>query len=555
MHKRVYVVVKIASDIERALYVLQSVIGQKYSDFKLLVLGYKKDISDYEKIFEVLNYGISFEKCHVDFGDFPISDIDCISYALSEAKKEKYNYICYLPENTAFYDNNSLQLLVRGLSCPIRVGKNIIYHENEQKVEVTEKRDSSILLLKVSNIKLHKKISGQKIGKDITKKQADTTKKSIIKITFLVSSYSIWSSMKSVYDFAVKNARIEPTLVYVRSKHFNENSEGVAKERQAFIDAGYEVRTSCDYDISKEKPDIVVTGIPYSSREDGYNIDELAKLGTKCVYLPYGMIFETSWPELIRLRYRIAMQYLAWVTCYNDDEEAENARKNYWGNTSSIYVTGSPRIDLLKRLSENSYPEYRNEIIRLAKGRKIILWNTHHSIQNDTITFSSWNELGNTILEYIKSNENVFFIWRPHPYFWGALENYIGSEHYQSFIENITRIDNLLIDEADTYLKSFSIADIFISDASSMVKEFLFLDKPVITTVSNMNIIASDNIKNCSYVVENANQITSVLGNLINGIDTKAEIRKEYIKNLMGSDVAVGKKIIDLLISKYDDEN
>ncbi len=550
---KVLIVANISVDIERTLYVLRTAVAQSYNNYELLVLGCKPDVHDYEKIFEVLNYGIDFDRCKIVLFNSKISELYRFSYSYFFAKKKQCNYVCFLPENIALYDSDSLEnLMHKKRDIGFVIGRGITCLDDEvDSTNCEENYMSTLILYNIKKLKLNEKIACQRVIKST---QDKSRAKDRIKIAFLVSSYSIWSSMKTVYESALQNDRCIVDLIYVRSIHTNENDEKIKAEQQDYTKAGYALKTSENYNIINEKPDIVVTGLPYSTREAGFNIDDIEKIGARCVYLPYGMVFETNWPELIRLRYRIAMFYLAWMTCYNDEEEAENARKNYWGNKESIYVTGSPRIDLLKRINANSYSEYKERIIKKANGRTIALWNTHHSIESDEMSFSSWKKFGESIIKYIKNNNEMFFIWRPHPYFPIALKKYLGEKKYESFMNEINKIENLIIDDEESYLKSFSVSDFFISDASSMAKEYLFLDKPVIVTVSDKKIVSSENIEKCTYVVDNYEKFETACNSLKAGKDIKSQNRRNYIDTYVNSKESVGEKIVNLMLLKYDSE-
>jgi len=81
---------------------------------------------------------------------------------------------------------------------------------------------------------------------------------------------------------------------------------------------------------------------------------------------------------------------------------------------------------------------------------------------------------------------------------------------------------NILIIEADDITESLQIADVMISDSSSVVYEFTLLDKPLIT----LNSI-SENIDWCN--VHDANEVYEKVIEVLNGNDTYAKNRKNTI--------------------------
>jgi len=554
---RILLCVFTSNDFERTKYVLQTAVAQKNCDYKLLILGNKSNVSSYEELFEIINYGIEFSRCKLLLLEKNLSSFDYYIMALNEAKKNQFDYICILPPNVAFYCNESLEKLYKkSKKHGIYVGANHLIGLNRECGVFAEDFLSGPTIIPLKTNYIGSSITGQF---DVSclhvcseRGRICSSKKDRIEMCFLVSSYSIWSSLESLYVAASKNEQVDAKLVYVRSSHQNESLEKIHKEVNDFKLEGYDILTSDQYKIEERKPDIVIYNTPYSTREKGYNVDEVVKLGAKCIYIPYGMTINSNWKELVRLRYRIAMMYLAWMICYEDNSVAEFAKRNMWGDGKNVYITGSPRIDLIRKLNINSFPNYYDKIKGLAEGRKIVLWNTHHSIvSTDEITFSSWKKFGMGIIDYIRNRNDVFFIWRPHPYFNKALESYMGTEQYQQFIIEVSAIENLYVDNEKTYLASFSVSDIFISDASTMAKEYLFMDKPVIVTVSDKRIIEP---MDALYICEAFTEFKNCLNLLVEGNDYKDSIRKEYISSILGDNNTVGDALLNQIIEKYYNE-
>jgi len=90
------------------------------------------------------------------------------------------------------------------------------------------------------------------------------------------------------------------------------------------------------------------------------------------------------------------------------------------------------------------------------------------------------------------------------------------------WIELYRKNRNILIIEADDITQSLQMADLMISDSSSVVYEFTLLDKPVIT----LNSI-SENIDWCN--VHSADEVYSSVIEVLNGHDTFAQNRKNTI--------------------------
>lgn len=552
--KRVLVSVLCGKDFERTKYVLNSVIAQTGTDFELIVLGRRSYIDSFESLFEILNYSKVKSNVFCKFSDSSES-IDMLSLIQRNAIEGNYDYVVVLPPNVALYSNDSLAKILDYTSKHPRDYYSFSSAEiiDEKYVGETE---FGPIVVSTAILKTGKKTFGQySINRHKEETKVKNSGRSIIKIVMFVTSFSIWPSLKTLYDAAINDSRVEIKLVHVHNTHVNADEEIVLNEIKIFKENGVDVISSSAYDLDQDNPDIAIYGLPYSTIEKRFTIDEVSKRVRRCVYIPYGFTLNSNWDELVRLRYKIAMMYLAWLVFYADDSELEYARKHVYGAGDNLVSIGIPRIDLIKNLDAKSYPEYTTMINCFAKGRKIGLWNTHHSIDAGENSFSSWKVMGESIIEYIKSQNDVYFIWRPHPYFAEALRKYLGDARFDNFLRDIEAIDNLYIDKEETYLKSFSVADFFISDASSLVKEFLFMDKPVIVTVSDKTIVDESNPVTCFDICSSPTEFICKIEEITRGLDIHKVDRKKYISQGLQNDITVGEKLLDYIMEKYYEEH
>ena len=545
MKSQVLVCLECSRNFECTKNALYSLINQNYLDFEFLLLGNYSFIDSFKKLFEIINFSSLSDKCHINLSrDLNISRKLSYKNALDYAKAHNHSIIIYLTPNTALRNKHSLLLLVKkaenipntqivklypiysaiskpaisksSLQNSIRLFANFFYSGNSQFVSTSQKNE-------------------------------------LIKIVFFATSYSIWPSMQTLYNACINNSRIVAKIVHVNFSHENADDNKVQNETNDFIKNGYtEIIPSEKYDLKQDAPDIVIYGLPYSNMEKGYNIDEVRKIVPHCVYIPYGFLLITKWSEIIRLNYKTEMMFIAWKVFLDDEDTLEMAQKSAYHKCDNLIPLGLPRIDLVCSLNINSYPKYLKKISNLSKKRKIVLWNTHHSINSTSMSYSSWKKLGSQIIDYIKYHKDIFFLWRPHPYFDKALKDYLGNANYNEFENDVKSIENLYIDKESSYLPSFSVADIMLSDPSSLAKEYLFTNKPIIITASEIDIIK--NINNSMYIYDNIDDISNCITNLINNIDPKSPLRNQYINKIIGDNKteSVGEKILEYIIAQYD---
>ena len=547
--EKVLICVICGNDFERTKYILNTVVAQTYRKYEILVLGKKSDIVSFEEMFEIINY--SDKKVDINFRlPEECSDLDYIKYAQEIAQNDACDYVCILPRGVAFYDGSSLEGMMKMSDLD-----NSIHSFSSLNVNSSSSFDYFNIqpfIFKPSAIKKNSHTYGQFNCEFSEQKQI--IDKAKVKIVIFVTSYSIWTSMKTLYEAAIKRNNLDVKLVHIHNSHINANEDIVTKEISTFKSNGYEVIPSEEYDLNNDRPDIVFYGLPYSTVEKRFTIDHVSQIVPRCIYVPYGFKLDTSWEELIRLRYKVAMIYLAWIVFYGDESELQFAKKHIYGDGSNLAAVGLPRMDLIRTLTKDSYPEYSTSIFNRARGRKIALWNTHHSINSEKRSFSSWKQMGQQMVEYIKGNSDVFFLWRPHPYFREALSKYMGEKESHEFWKEIDKVENIYVDEEQTYLPAFSIADLMVSDASSLAKEYLYTGNPVIVTASAEGIIDNIHPFDCMEIYTDIESVISAIDRIKNGNDIKRSARKKYLASILKSDSSVGETMLNYIMTKYEKE-
>jgi len=550
--KNILICVSVGDSFQRTKYILSTIVSQKRTKFHLLVVGRKKSITSYDEMFGILNFSSNLMSCKLELHEKDEGEFYYYCYANEYARNRGCKYVCFLPKGTALYDDKTIHKLDKSIWFR-SIGKSILYDETKNRVTINDFESIShgVILRRVRGKKRFNSFA--KVTGQYAIEKRKHMKKGNIHLLFIVNSFSTWPSLQTLYEAAKTNERVVVDLVHASSTHINENVESKRAELEVFKRAGYDIVDSSDYDVNVRRPDIAIYCLPYSTLDYGYNADEIIKTVPRLVYIPYGPQLNTNWEELLRLRYRTAMLFLAWKVIYSDISETKEARYNVWGNGNNIVSLGTPRMDLVSALQKNSYPEYASRILNLARGRKIILWNTHHSINSEGHSFSSWKEMGEDLLEYFAKETDVFVVWRPHPYFDGALRKYLGEESYHSFRKRIEEIENIYLDDEPSYLESFSVSDIMVSDASSMAKEFLYTGKPVIVTVPGMEVIRNIEPYNCLYICDKSIRTIECINRLLSQNDEKKGARETYLRDIMRDDgERIGTRILNYLISEYD---
>jgi len=173
-----------------------------------------------------------------------------------------------------------------------------------------------------------------------------------------------------------------------------------------------------------------------------------------------------------------------------------------------VIETGWPKLDIYGK-NPHQYKPYKEEVLKKNKAKKILLY---------APTFSPKLTSAVALIGQIKllaTNSDYVIIIKFHPL---MSENLIDS--YKELARNGS---NIIFNEEKNIIKSLLIADLLISDTSSVIYEFILLDKPVIT----FNNI-SENIR-----WENSTKFTNLVDLVKTNLekDTFAKERKIIFNN------------------------
>ncbi len=231
--------------------------------------------------------------------------------------------------------------------------------------------------------------------------------------------------------------------------------------------------------MTPEFVDVLFVQNPYDiTRPEPLRIPNLLKNVARLAYIPYAL--ETGGGgENASMQYNLALQQIVWAWFARSPRQRKMIARYCDAGTSHVVVTGHPRLDILGRLSEL---EPDPELIAFAKGRKTIFWNPQFDIRpNNTgySTFLIWQEF---FLEEFARRQDMAFVIRPHPLFFGSLESrkIWTRAQVDDFLRRVEKAGNVLIDRRPSYLPVFAASDAMLSDASSFLIEYGATGRPLL---------------------------------------------------------------------------
>ena len=315
-----------------------------------------------------------------------------------------------------------------------------------------------------------------------------------VSVCFVTVEPQTWNSLKPVYDAMKKDDRFNPVIITVPNK------DGVKEMKHFLEEANYEMIDAFEnenvLDIRTFSPDIIFIQTPYDWMYPiQYRMRNLVRIA-RIFYIPYG--YGLSKEEHFKIGY--SKHFLANISCIfaSNMFEYEFCKKkvsdSIFTKNIKVYDVGYPRFDICKNVIEIQ----RNDRLKLKK-KLTFTWLPRWSFDKNQSNKSSFLKYYNVIVDYFKAHSNLRLIVRPHPMmFENIIKNgLLSDEKINKIKEELKYSENMELDEKKDYYETFLETDVLISDFSSLLAEFYFMEKPVLYCgeYAGCNSIADDMLK------------------------------------------------------------
>lgn len=236
---------------------------------------------------------------------------------------------------------------------------------------------------------------------------------------------------------------------------------------QAILESGHEVL----WYIHKKNIPKFNLDVPWTN-----NIDDIYEFSPEAIFVPCNVVpydlpgvkiqishgYECGEKRYFRIRDYFDL-YLTQGPYFT--QGYKNALKNK--RTAEVVETGWSRRDGIIR-DLNKYDVYKQELLNKYHKKKIVLYAPTFP---PSITSLPYMKEG--LQKFVNERDDVLLILKFHP---------LTDKKWMTEYENIAKNNKNMLWMADVDINKFLlISDVMISDSSSVVFEFLFLDKPVIT--------------------------------------------------------------------------
>jgi CDP-glycerol glycerophosphotransferase (TagB/SpsB family) len=251
-------------------------------------------------------------------------------------------------------------------------------------------------------------------------------------------------------------------------------------------------------------------------------------------FIPYYYALETDY------KFSINDNFIRNITYFFADQEStkkyfDSRRKRLINKGyQHSYNFGYPALeDIILKIDQNKNCD---NFIYKNKNRINVMWTPRWTI-DEKLGGSNFLKYYKDIFRTFNNNSKYSFVFRPHPMLFSNFldNNFITHEEYNLIIKQFKESDNMIYDNSSEYFNTFINTDVLISDNSSIIIEYLLTGKPMIYCFNKSNFVFNEimnELLDVNYIVNNFDELSTVLGKLTNGIDPKKNKRIELINKI-----------------------
>lgn len=360
-----------------------------------------------------------------------------------------------------------------------------------------------------------------------------------INIVFVCHRPAIWGSLKTVYEECIKDPKFNVTIVTIPNKkqlpgagltheiYESEGAENFFQKYSCKIINGYNYKTKKWFNLKSLNPDYLFFQTPYNiCRPKQYNSEIVSKYCKLC-YVHYGMlIFKGEVQESVYPPDFFKHTHFVFSENQEQKKVMEDLAKKIQSKLSCI-ITGYPRFDGLE-----AYQNANSAIWNFPKSneKKRVIWTPRWCTNENNCHFFEYKD---KLLDYVEKNQDIDFIFRPHPQAfleWNATGE-LPEEQANAYKKRYSLCPNAKIDTQKEYLTTFYSSDFMITDISSILIEYFLTQKPIIYC-HRTNHFNDFGLKLAEgfYWVRNWEELQKTIEMLKAGQDPLHDVRQKIIK-------------------------
>lgn len=365
-----------------------------------------------------------------------------------------------------------------------------------------------------------------------------------VRAVFFAELGEKWDAMESVYEYMRDDPRFDPVVVRTPVGRVVER-DGKREQEIIYKDfltpMGIPALSYEQYNIEEDCPELAFTSQPYESCTMEQFWPEYIAKYTRLVYMPYFLpsIVLKDYPTVLC---QMRVYDVAWKVIGSNQKHYKYYSRYAHHGGANMLVTGVPKIDPIIKLRERKPP--MPEAWKCVQGKKTFLWNTWYSIDVSSLQFF------NEIYEWFASHQDCALIWRPHPMTDVVTKLYSPRAYrtLQEYIRTVKNAPNMVMDQEVSFEASFAYSDAQVSDHSSMMHQYMLMDKPLLWFQNLSSSMTGEELIRCDWMerAKQSAEIIDFLEQIRCGEDRNAQRRKEIIEqDLPTADGRCGERVCE----------
>lgn len=396
-------------------------------------------------------------------------------------------------------------------------------------------------------------------------RECQTEKK--YKLLFVADVRGKWDSVASVYKAVIERDDCDVDVVIQPIFRMTKLADGSTRTEVIYEDylteQGIKHIPYEKYKMEEELPDITFISQPYESVTVPMFWPENIAKYSKLVYLPYftALTINSNISSALNSLIHMDIQKQAWRIACQTETMADYYRGMASQGGQNVIVSGLPKWDEVVNPREE-FTQCPKEWEQKLAGKKVFIWNTHFTVDNSP---SAVLTKGREFLELFSGRKDIALIWRPHPMTPVILKTYTPERYpeYEKLLAFVKESDNMVLDMGASYMPAFVRSDALITDFSSLMEQYLFMDKPILMLVNGSieagrtkyhtvdGLFDFTKIPFASTIEEQLVFINSVVEGKDEGREDRKALRKTYFSLADGN---CGERFASAVLAEYEKE-
>lgn len=359
-----------------------------------------------------------------------------------------------------------------------------------------------------------------------------------IRCVFLGLFSSVWK-YDSIYRLMLKDARFEPIILVcpIVNNGYENMIRRMDECYDSFVNKGYKAIKSYNIETGKYidlkedlNPDVIFYTNPYKGLiDERYYVESFGDMLT--VYVPYAMNNNSDF----HFTYNLQFHNLIWRHYVETTLHLEYARLHSICKGDNSRFVGYPGVEGLIDNHIPSDSDWKNN----NKDYKRIIWAPHHTIEPvGNVSYSCFLKYHSFMLNLAeKYCDQVQFVFKPHPLLINKLYERWGKEKTNEYYEKWRIMSNTSYQNGN-YDDLFLTSDAMIHDSGSFIAEYLYVNKPVLRTMNDIDpkkMYNSFALKCLDqyYKAYTEQDIEQFVKDVINGVDPLKKQRTEFVRDVL----------------------